>query len=214
MGTVWRGMLAPLDEPTGDRRRIRSGGLTFRALPFGLKWQRSDNMGHDDSVIIGSTAQLDVGTVAEAVKAGWISAEAVTAAGLPDAMVGVWGRGEMFDDVDPAELPRLAQDVAEARLLTEKKVIGPSIDPGSVTAVLVEEGSDEPITEERLDELLEQAYETGQDPPLETLYTECEIAAATLVAVPAFAECRPFELMPPKGNATSTATSGPGCRAG
>lgn len=171
MGTRWRGLLAPLGTSTGDGRRFLASGVSHRELPLPLKWQRTDEVGHDASVIIGMADTIDV---------------------TDDA---VWGEGELFDDVNPAELPRLAEDVAEAKHLLAQKVIGPSVDPGAAEAVLAEVGSDEPISEERLDELLEEAWANGTDPELELLFTVYEIAAATLVSVPAFAECRPFELL-------------------
>jgi 2'-5' RNA ligase len=194
MGTRWRGLLAPINVSTGDKRRIADGALTWRELPLGLKWQRSDQQGHDDSVIIGSADTLNIGTVADAISNDWISADAVGETMSPDTM-GLWGGGEMFDDIDPATLPRLAQDVAEATLLTSKKVIGPSIDPAEVTAVLVRVGEDTPLTGEELDQIWMDSMDAGQDPPIEELYTTAQVASATLVVIPAFEEARPFELV-------------------
>lgn len=193
MGTRWRGLLAPIGVPTGDGRRFKEGGVTHRALPLGLKWQRSDEPGHDSSVIIGSVETVQFGTVAEAVANEWITADAAKESGLADDTMGAWGTGELFT-VDPAEMPRLAEDIAEARLLTERRVIGPSVDAGLAEAILVEPGSDEPITDERWEELWDEAWENGTEPDIEVLFTEYEIAAATLVTIPAFAQCLPFVL--------------------
>lgn len=184
MGTRWRGLLAPLGTSTGDGRRFLPGGVTHRELPMALKWQRTDEMGHDNSVVIGMCETIDMSDTE------------------------VWGEGELFDDVDPAQMPRLAEDVAEAKLLTSKGVIGPSVDPGAAAACLVEIGADEPITEERLDELLMESWDTGQEPPLEVLFTQYEIAAATLVTIPAFAECRPFELLEPAALTAAVRSTG------
>lgn len=194
MGTRWRGLLAPLGITTGDGRRFKADGVTHRELPLALKWQRSDDMGHDDSIIIGSLDTVNFGTVAEAITAEWITADGVASLNFPDDTMGAWGQGELFDDVDPAVLPRLAEDVAEARLLTERQVIGPSVDAGAAEAVLAEPGSDEAVSEERLDEIFEQAWESGEEVALEVLFTTYEIAAATLVSIPAFAQCLPFTL--------------------
>lgn len=179
MGTRWRGLLAPINKPTGDGRRMKAGAFTHRQLPLALKWQRLDDAGHDASVVIGMMDTCDINEV---------SGE-------------VWGAGELFDD--QAQLPRLSQDVAEAMLLTEKKVIGPSVDAGAAEAVLVEAGSDVPLTEERLNELWIEAEATGVDPDIELLFTSYEIAAATLVVIPAFAEARPFELLAAPAEETS-----------
>lgn len=179
MGTRWRGLLAPLGTSTGDGRRFQASGVTHRDLPLPLKWQRVDEGGHDTSVVVGMCDTIEI------------------------ADTGAWGEGELFDDVDPAEMPRLAEDVAEAKLLTAKGVIGPSVDAGAAEAIMVEAGSDEPISEERMEEIWQEAWDSGEDPKLEVLFTAYEIAAATLVTVPAFAECGPFELLTPTDGAES-----------
>jgi len=178
MGTRWRGMLAPVNTPTGDGRRIMTGGFTHRPLPLPLKWQRSDSQGHDDSVVIGSLDKIEIGDDA------------------------VWGEGELFDDVNPATNPRLAEDVAEAKLLSAKKVIGPSVDPGSAKGMTVLQGQDTPLTDAKFEQTW--MLNPGDPPPTEMLFTDYEIAAATLVPIPAFAECRPFELL---GAASSALTA-------
>jgi len=184
-------MLAPLGVSTGDGRRFAADGATWRQLPLALKWQRSDEQGHDKSVAVGSLDAVNIGTVAEAIDAGWIGAAAV-ADRLQMDTIGVWGGGELFDDVDADTMPRLAEDVAEALLLTSKGIIGPSVDAGAAEAVYVPVGSDEPMTEDQYWQMWE---ETGEEPAVELLFTQYEIAAATLVTIPAFAECRPFELV-------------------
>lgn len=183
MGTRWRGLLAPINKPTGDGRRMKTGAFTHRELPLALKWQRVDDNGHDTSVVIGLMDAINIDD-----KAGE-----------------VWGEGELFDD--QPHLPRLSEDVAEALLLTSKKIIGPSVDPGSAEAMVVETGTDEPITEERAEELWMQAMETGEEPDLELLFVHYEIAAATLVVIPAFAEARPFELIPSEPAKTPAAAA-------
>jgi hypothetical protein len=195
MGTMWRGLLSPVDKPTGDGRRMAQDAISFRELPLPFSWQRSDEMGHDTSVIIGSLMEATVCTVADAIAGEWISAEAVAALRMAPTDLAAWGKGEMFDD--QPDLPRLAEDVAEAVLLLSKKVIGPSVDPGAATAVLVRTGTDTPLTGDELDLLFLEAMDSGVDPPIEELYTEYVVAAATLVKIPAFAEARPIELLTP-----------------
>ena len=118
MGTRWRGMLAPLGVPTGDGRRFLVSGVTYRELPLPLSWQRSNEPGHDTAVVVGLIDTLTIDDQA------------------------VWAEGELFDDVSRDDMPTLAQDVAEAIHLTAKRVVGPSVDPGSVEAVVVAQGSD------------------------------------------------------------------------
>lgn len=195
MGTRWRGLMAPLDVSTGDRRRLRSGGATWRELPLPLKWQRSETVGHDDSVTIGATEHLGIMSVADAVSGGWISADGAALTGLPDDALGLFGIGQVFDDVNCAEMGRLCEDVAESMTLLHRKVVGLSVDPGMVNPVYAEQGSDEPLTEERYEELWWQAQETGEPMPVELLFMEYEVAGGTLVQVPAFAQCQPLELL-------------------
>lgn len=187
----WRGMLAPLDVSTGDGRRFLSSGISNRQLPMALKWQREDSMGHDASVIIGSCTEINYGTVKEAIDNGWIDAKCIQPSKFAADLRAAWGAGLLFE-VDPQRMPRLAEDINEATLLLEQKVIGPSVDAGSAEAVIAKKGSDEPLSEEELDELF--WGDESEDVELEMLFTEYQIAAATLVAIPAFAECRPFEL--------------------
>lgn len=172
MGTRWRGMLAPIDKPTGDGRRMAPGAFRSRPLPLALKWQRIDESGHDTSVVIGLMDRLNIDET---------SGE-------------VWAEGELFDD-QPA-LERLSADVAEAMLLTGKKVIGPSVDAGAAEMIFVREGSNEPLTDADWEQLMQEEMETGEPAPIEMLFIDYEIAAATLVAIPAFVEARPFELLP------------------
>lgn len=193
MGTGWRGMLAPLDVSTGDGRRFLSSGVSARELPLPLKWQRADTEGHDNSVIIGSLERIEYGTVAEAIEAGWIDAKCVKKSKFADDLRAAWGFGRVFDDVSPGDMPRLHEDVMEAKHLLSQLVIGPSVDTGSFEAVIAIKGSGEALTEEDFDELF--WGEGGEDVELELLFTEYQIAAATLVPIPAFAECRPFQLL-------------------
>lgn len=193
MGTGWRGMLAPLDVSTGDGRRFLSSGVSSRQLPLPLKWQRADTDGHDNSVIVGSLERIEYGTVADAIAAGWIDAKCVKKSKFADDLRAAWGFGRMFDDINPNDMPRLHEDVMESKHLLSQQVIGPSVDTGSCEAVIALKGSDEALTEEQFDELF--WGEGSEDVELELLFTEYQIAAATLVPIPAFAECRPFQLL-------------------
>ncbi len=147
------------------------GAFTSRPLPLPLKWQRTDENGHDTSVIVGMVDTMNI----------------------DEANEQVWGEGELFDDISPSTNPRLAEDVAEAKLLLSKGVIGPSVDPGSAQAVTVLQGQNVELGEAEFERRFMESG--GQIPQTELLFTSYEIAAATLVPVPAFAECRPFELL-------------------
>lgn len=156
--TRWRGLLAPIGVPTGDKRRFAKDSLVHRELPLPLKWQRADNQGHSASVVIGTIDGIEYGE-----------------GGAPTAT------GILFDP-DPTQLPRLAEDVAEVRMLLEQKAIGPSVDLDDMDfQVIAPEG--------------EMATDPGQPekrPDIQV--TRGRISSATLVAIPAFAEARPLEL--------------------
>lgn len=146
------------------------GAFTHRPLPLPLRWQREETQGHDGGSVVGliDTVQIDN-------EAGH-----------------VWGEGELFDDISPATNPKLAEDVGEAKFLLKKGTIGPSVDPGHASAMAVVKGTDQPMDDRKMFEMLATG---GKPPQMETLFTAYEIAGATLVPVPAFAECRPFELL-------------------
>lgn len=148
-------LLAPIGKPTGDRRRFAAGALTNRDLPLGLKWQRQDGQGHSGSVVIGT---LDGVTYDEN--------------GAPT------GFGLLFNP-DAEQLPRLAEDVREARLLLEQGVIGPSVDLDDMEF-------------HQLNEDDANQYAADQRPEIEV--TRGRISAATLVPIPAFAEARALPL--------------------
>jgi hypothetical protein len=162
--------LAPINKPTGDGRRIAPGGFTSRPLPLPLKMQMEDANGHDASVVVGVIDTLNI-----------------------DEEAGeVWGAGELFDDANPTTTPKLFENAQTARTLTERGVIGPSVDPGSAQATAVMTGMDRPPTMAEIKRFCDQ--HDGNMPPTEMLFTGYEIAGATLVPIPAFAEARPLEL--------------------
>lgn len=163
MGTRWNSTLALIGTATGDGRRFKSGGVSHRALPLPLSWQQQSSEGHLTSVTIGSIDKLEI---------------------MQDR---VRGSGELFDDADSADLREL---VGHALALAGKGVVKPSVDPGAVQAVEVLAGTDEPLTFDRLAEIIDSG---GEFPEIEVLFTHYEIAGATLVSTPAFAEVT-FEL--------------------
>jgi len=191
MGTKFRTMLAPIGLSTGDGRRFASGGITLADLPMPFEWVRSREGGHDGAVTVASVIEAHVGTVKEAVAAGWIGADAVK--GMASDLEAVWASGEMLDDADRETMPRLAEDVAEAMHLMAAGTLGPSVDLDSFEGVPVLAGTDEQVTWERFEEIVE---ETGEEPKIELLVTQGRVRAATLVSIPAFAETsRPLELI-------------------
>jgi hypothetical protein len=190
MTTRFQTMLAPIGLSTGDGRRFADGGITLDETPFPFEWARSREGGHDGAVVVGVVQEAAVLTVKEAVAQGFISAD--RAKGMDQAMSAVWARGEMFDGIDREQMPRLAEDVAEAMHLIGAGTLGPSVDLDSFEGVPVMEGSDEPVTWEDIEEHYE---ETGEEPKIELLVTAGRVRAATLVSIPAFAEtARPLEL--------------------
>jgi hypothetical protein len=192
MGTRFRTMLAPIGVPTGDGRRFQAGGITLAEAPFPFEWVRQREGGHNGAVSVGAVQETAVLTVKDALAGDWISAEA--AEGLDAKLEGVFARGELFDGVDREEMPRLAEDVAEALHLIGSGTLGPSVDLDSFEAVPVMEGSDEPITWDDIEDYMEE--HDGEEPNIELLVTAGRVRAATLVSIPAFLETsRPLELI-------------------
>lgn len=170
------GLIAPYGVPTGDGRRFAAGALTARDLPAPVKWQRTDSAGHSTSVVVGRVDSLNY------------------------AKDGVEAEGIFFTP-DPAVLPRLAEDAAEAYQLTKDKVIGPSVDLDAMEFHPLGNPDD-------------FAAEDGKRPEIEV--TKGRISAVTLVPIPAFAEARPFSLSDVDADeyATETALTASGVREG
>lgn len=140
-------LLAPIGKPTGDKRRFAAGSLTNRDLPVALKWQRQDGSGHSGSTVVGTVDGI-----------------VYDDDGAPQ------GFGLLFTP-DPEQLPRLAEDAAEARLLLEKGALGLSVDLDDMEFHTVGD---------------ESQYAAGERPEIEV--TRGRISAVTLVPIPAFAE--------------------------
>ena len=193
MGTKFRTMLAPIGMSTGDGRRFKAGGITLAPTPFSFEWVRQREGGHDGAVAIGIVQEAVVASVADALTGEWTSPDVVKSLGLSNDAEAVWGRGEIFDDVSREDMPRLAEDVAEAVHLISQGILGPSVDLDSFEGVPVFEGTDEPITFDDFERVYE---ETGEEPKIELLITQGRVRAATLVSIPAFMEtCQPLELI-------------------
>jgi hypothetical protein len=187
-------MLAPIGPSTGDGRRFAEGGIHLADVPFPLEWARSREGGHDGAVPVGAVQQAAILTVDEALTQGYVSADA--AKYLDPTTTAVWAKGEMFDDANREEMPRMAEDVAEAMHLMGAGTLGPSVDLDSFEGSPVMAGTDVPVTWEMVEEY---QVEHGEEPKLELLITEGRVRAATLVSIPAFAETsRPLELIVPE----------------
>ena len=55
----WEGTIIPEGIPSGDRRMIAEGALTWRVLPLPLMLMKENAEGHDGSVLAGSILELD-----------------------------------------------------------------------------------------------------------------------------------------------------------
>lgn len=199
MATRFRTMLAPVGPSTGDGRRFAVGGISLADVPFPLEWARSREGGHDGAVTVGVVQEAAVLTVEQAVTAGFVSADAAQA--MDPTMSAVWARGELFDDASREDMPRLAEDVAEAAHLMGAGTLGPSVDLDSFEGSPVMAGTDDPLTWEMIEDY---TLKHGEEPKIELLITEGRVRAATLVSIPAFAETsRPLELI---ANDEDTAT--------
>jgi hypothetical protein len=184
-------MLAPIGLSTGDGRRFAADGIELADVPFSFEWVRSREGGHDGAVGVGVVQEAAVLSVKDALAQEYVSPE--NAKGLDSKMMGVWAKGELHDGVDREQMPRLAEDVAEAMHLMGAGTLGPSVDLDSFEGVPVMAGTDDPMTWELFEDYVE---EHGEEPKVELLVTQGRVRAATLVSIPAFAETsRPMELI-------------------
>jgi hypothetical protein len=103
MADRWSGTIARLGVPTGDGRIIAPSGVSHRALPLPLSWQRMSNDGHLSSVVVGRIDSIDFDYMAGEVRA----------------------TGVLLDEATTPE-------VAEVRAMLANGVVGPSVDPGAV----------------------------------------------------------------------------------
>jgi len=103
MGTAWQMPLAVIGKPTGDGRQFDAGALSHRDLPLPLRYVASDSGGHANAVIVGHIGKIGK------EKDGMLPA-----------------KGEFYDDESWPEDVRNA--ATAARMFTENKVIGPSVD--------------------------------------------------------------------------------------
>jgi hypothetical protein len=150
--TVWSGLVAPVGVHTGDGRRFADNALSHRDLPVPLRWNREDEGGHKRAVVIGTVDEVEY---------------------RPD---GVYASGVLFTP-DPEQMPRLAEDVAEARMLLDKKAIGPSVDLDDMEYSVLEAAADDgPNSRPKVD------------------VTKGRISGVTMAQIPAFAETRGIEL--------------------
>ena len=156
MGTKFRSLATVMGTPTGDKRRLMEGVVTGAAVPMPIAWTRHDIGGHSGAVTLGAIHSLEM-----------IDGE-------------IWADWQIFDDIDPQKMPRMAEDVAELRKLIDEGVVGLSIDPDDYEEIIVKEGEDTPVTEQQLAE--------DPDIRLERLVTNARIRSATFVRIPAFAE--------------------------
>jgi hypothetical protein len=182
MGTAWQMPLAVIGKPTGDGRQFDEGALSHRDLPLPLRYVAADSGGHANAVIVGHIAKIGK---------------------EKDGMLP--GQGEFYDDESWPEDVRNA--AMAARMFTEKKVIGPSVDldmqemehvpePKAYAAWKKEQagklkaakmahagktggdcGCGDPV-------MAEEAY----DGPRLKMIRSGRMASATLVHIPAFAE--------------------------
>jgi len=148
---MWRGRLAPIGTPTGDRRRFEKGGIGYRDLPLPLLYQLMTQDGHQMSVVVGRILGIEVSDDQAYGYGDWLDTEHTPAA--QDRMAS--GIGGVSVDLDDLEY--------ELRV---------------------------PGTDQKWQAAEQCSDETGECAVHEFVVTKGRIAAATLVAIPAFAEAQ------------------------
>lgn len=81
MGIRWKGLIAPVEVPTGDGRMFAAGKMTHRPTPFPLL-ARFSSGGHDGATVVGKVSRIF------------------------DGPGGYWGEGEFLDPQMVPEVPK------------------------------------------------------------------------------------------------------------
>lgn len=185
----WRGFLTLRAWESSDHRLLEN--VTWRALPLTLRIQTEDFGAHDGASPVGSIETIEI---PDAARAAELAAE--LGIELPEGAEPVYGEGG-FSDSEPGQLA--------AQWVDEKVLRGVSVDPGAIEYVeeLVDPATGSIVTMEQIYEVWDEidAAEILDDEAeaarlyewLESLYYRVrfslyEIAAATLVATPAFGQ--------------------------
>jgi DNA-binding MarR family transcriptional regulator len=147
----WRGPLAWIGEPTGDKRFFPPGTMKYQTFPQPLRWQEHSGLGHQGAVTVATIQKAEEGL--------WKGRPAIV------------GEGTFLN-------PDIIPEVHKAVHQIEQGVTGPSVDLDSFTAALLDHGGQKVA-----------AMRNGRQ------------RAATLVAVPAFADLR-LELQHPEDDVT------------
>lgn len=173
MGTKWRMPIAVIGKPTGDGRQFDAGVLTHRDLPLPFRYVHADTGGHKDAVIVGHISKVGKES------GGMLPAE-----------------GEFYDS---AEWPQETRDAATtARMLVDKKVIGPSVDLDQAEMERVPEPKAYAEWKKSMRMAAAKAAHgatcgcdgsmPGYEGPHVNMVRSGRMASATLVHIPAFAE--------------------------
>jgi hypothetical protein len=178
MAKTWKGMLAPIGKPTGDGRMFAPNSLTNRDLPLPLRFQRQDGGGHGGAVVVGRILTIEYHDDHAYAAGDWLD-------------------------------PKITPEVTEAQEWSVKKVIGPSVDLDDAVMELV------PVDQQAATEAAAEASACGCDDahatkevaeqPMIKLVTQGRISGATLVQIPAFAECAALELADETGDTLTAA---------
>jgi hypothetical protein len=135
------GVLAPEAVLSGDNRKFSAGALSWRDLPLPLAWQRTNQPGHDGSVIVGRIDNI------WRDEAGLLQADGVFSMSVPetDEVIGLMAEGALRGvsvDVDSAEMSfedgdgkpltldsAIAEDTQVIQVVTSGRVCGATLCP-------------------------------------------------------------------------------------
>lgn len=156
----WAGLLCFEEVLTSDNRIISADSLTWRKLPFTLQDQLQSQVGHDGAVPVGPTISINRIDPAEVARLTDGVVE------VPDEGFGIWGAG-LFDSGEDGGRAR--------RRIDEGTKQGVSVDLTEVVLDLPEDP----------EEAMEILFGNGI-----LRIKSAKIAAATLVAIPAFEDAR------------------------
>lgn len=167
---TWSGVIGTEGELTGDGRLIEANALRWENLPIPIRYAPVDNGGHDGAQVVGRILTLerrgngDIWGTGDFDPEGDIGREAIRHV------------GEMLTNGVSMDLDRVAFEIRIAKEVMDEINADMAEDPPQLEAV-------EPDTDE---EGRVTVMEMGPDDEI-MVTTEARVRAATIVAIPAFA---------------------------
>lgn len=167
----WEGPICVEETLTGDGRMMRVGSLFWEALPIPLRYVESDTGGHDNATVVGTIETI------ERRDDGIIWATGTVSPETPEGPTAIGKLQRMEQNGVSVDLDSVSFEVHVAQDLVSPETEEASSEEASVEAKVVDAQGRVKVMEMNSDDEV-------------MLVTRARIRAATIVAIPAFAEAR------------------------